>query len=80
MFRDGIPLNENFFALKNKYKKDEFQLRESISNYENGIKEMQEKNEDDKRKIQVLNEEISQIDKEYHNIGDVSIRNIKEYK
>jgi len=80
LFRDGIPLNENFFALKNKYKKDEFQLRESISNYENGIKEMQEKNEDDKRKIQVLNEEISQIDKEYHNIGDVSIRNIKEYK
>jgi len=39
---------------------------------------MKDKNEDDIRKIQVLNEEISQIDKEYHNIGDVFSRNLKE--
>jgi hypothetical protein len=63
LLRDGIPLNEHFLALKNKFNNEKDELEKYVKNLEEEIKREEMNNKNKKHKIDILkreHEEISQ--------------------
>ena len=64
LFRDGIPLNEDFLALKNKYKKEQKELEMEITNLEKQISDIESSNEETTKKVDIIQDEYDQLSKE----------------
>lgn len=76
LFRDGIPLNENFLALKNRYKKEQKDLDERIYNIEKEISTVNNGNASMERKIETIQEECGQLSRQ--NERDAEARHKRE--
>eukprot|EP00826_Nyctotherus_ovalis_P033233 TRINITY_DN2682_c0_g1_i6.p1 TRINITY_DN2682_c0_g1~~TRINITY_DN2682_c0_g1_i6.p1 ORF type:complete len:188 (+),score=37.84 TRINITY_DN2682_c0_g1_i6:620-1183(+) len=63
LFRDGIPLNENFLALKNRYKKEHQDLDTQVIDLEREIAKFSSSNSDAAKKIEMIQEECEQLNK-----------------
>ena len=61
LLRDGIPLNEHFLALKNKFNNEQSDLKKSVMLQENEIKQDQDKNEASEHRIHILKGEYQEI-------------------
>lgn len=57
LLRDGIPLNEHFLALKNKFNNEKDELEKLVRNLEEEIKREEMSNRNKKHKIDILKRE-----------------------
>ena len=65
MFRDGIPLNEHFLALKNRYKKEKKELEEQTVLLEKQLADTASGNAAMEKKIEMISEEYDQLAKQH---------------
>ncbi len=61
LLRDGIPLNEHFLALKNKFNNEKDELEKGQRNLEEEIKREEMNNKNRKHKIEILKREHEEI-------------------
>lgn len=61
LLRDGIPLNEHFLALKNKFNNEKDELEKYIRGLEEEIKREEMGNKNKKHKIDILKREHDEI-------------------
>jgi len=61
LLQDGIPLNEHFLALKNKYNNENNDLEKDVKQADAEIAANQEANDDKKHKIEILRGEYEDI-------------------
>ena len=70
LLRDGIPLNEHFLALKNKFNNEKDEMEKYVTQLEEEIKKEEYENKRKKHAIEVLKREheemlhVFQVDKE----------------
>jgi len=76
LFRDGIPLNENFLALKNRYKKEQKELDDRITSIEKEVSAISSSNAEIERKIGRIQGDCDQLVKQ--NEKDSEIRHKRE--
>lgn len=78
LLRDGIPLNEHFLALKNKYNNEKDELNKYVNGLleENNREEANNKNK--KHKIEILKNEFNRINNDYNVFKDNTQKQIKE--
>ena len=57
LLRDGIPLNEHFLALKNKFNNEKDELEKYVSTLAEEIKREEMNNKNKKHKIEILKRE-----------------------
>lgn len=78
LLRDGIPLNEHFLALKNKYNNEKDELEKYIHNLEDEIKREEQNNKNKRHKIEILKREYEEISQRFNMYKDQTQRQIKE--
>lgn len=61
LLKDGIPLNEHFIALKNKFNKEKEAEEKKLRNIEEDIKHEETQNRDKRHKIEILKHEFEDI-------------------
>jgi hypothetical protein len=59
--RDGIPLNEHFLALKNKFNNEKDELEKFVRGLEDEIKREEMNNKNKRHKIEILKREYDEI-------------------
>ncbi len=59
LFRDGIPLNEHFLALKNRYKKEKKELEDKTAALDKEIHDTKANNTNVQHKIDLLRDEYT---------------------
>ncbi len=65
LLRDGIPLNEHFLALKNKFNNEQDDLTKFQKNLEDEIKKEEMNNKNKRHKIEILKREQAEISKSF---------------
>ena len=65
LLRDGIPLNEHFLALKNKFNNEQDMLKKSLEIMEEDIKKEKDTNKQRNNKIDILKQEYEEISQKY---------------
>lgn len=61
LLRDGIPLNEHFLALKNKFNNERDELEKYVKELEEEIRREEANNKNKKHKIEILKREFDEI-------------------
>ena len=61
LLRDGIPLNEHFLALKNKFYNERDELEKYVRALEEEIRKEESNNKNKKHKIEILKREYDEI-------------------
>ena len=79
LFRDGIPLNEHFLALKNRYKKEKKELEDQIAALEKCISDTEVNNTQVQHKINLLRDEYAQFSKRHEDQQQTSQGREREY-
>ena len=54
LLKDGIPLNEHFIALKNKFNRDKEEEEKRLRNMDEDIQAEEKKNKEKKHRIEML--------------------------
>ena len=70
LFRDGVPLNENFLALKTKYKNERDNFENMIRNLDNTITRTDEENQNLQMQIEQTNKNYYDIIQKINNYSD----------
>lgn len=65
LLRDGIPLNEHFLALKNKFNNEKEDLEKYIQALTDEIRKEEMNNKNRKHKIDILKREYDEISKQF---------------
>lgn len=78
LLRDGIPLNEHFLALKNKFNNEKDTLEKQYRATEEEMKRSQEENEAKKDRIEILRNEHDAITKKLNAYRESTTKNIRE--
>ena len=65
LLRDGIPLNEHFLALKNKFNNEQADLKKEVELRENEINQDKEKNDQSRHRIDILKGEHADISRKF---------------
>ena len=65
LLRDGIPLNEHFLALKNKFNNEQDLLKKNIEHMEEEIRQEENANKQRNHKIEILKREYDEISSKY---------------
>ena len=61
LLRDGIPLNEHFLALKNKFNNEKDEMEKYVKGLEDEVKREEMNNKNKKHKIEILKREYDEI-------------------
>lgn len=77
LLRDGIPLNEHFLALKNKFNNEKDELEKLVRNLEEEIKREEMSNRNKKHKIDILKREQEEIKNSFGIYKDKTTNDIK---
>ena len=80
LLRDGIPLNEHFLALKNKYNNEKEEMEKFIKTLEDEIKREEQNNKNKRHKIEILRREYEEISKHFQLFKESSQKQIKDYE
>ncbi len=75
--KDGIPLNEHFIALKNKYNTEMTDYEERVKQLEEEIKNIEKDNEGCKQRIAILNQEYENVEDNYTRYEGASTNDIR---
>jgi hypothetical protein len=59
--RDGIPLNEHFLALKNKFNNEKDEMEKFVKSLDDEIKREEMSNKNKRHKIEILKREYDEI-------------------
>lgn len=78
LLRDGIPLNEHFLALKNKFNNEKDELEKYVKSLEEEIKKEEKNNGDKKLRIDRLRYEHEQLSTIFQQHKDETQKKIKE--
>lgn len=78
MLRDGIPLNEHFLALKNKFNNEKDELEKFVKGLEDEIKREELSNKNKRHKIEILKREYDEINNQYADNKDKTQKHLKE--
>ena len=78
LLRDGIPLNEHFLALKNKFNNEQADLKKQVQLQENEIKQDQDKNDASRHKIDILKGEYNALDHKFSVYKDEKQEKLKK--
>ena len=70
LLRDGIPLNEHFLALKNKFNNEKEELEKFVKGLEDEIKREEMNNKNKRHKIEILKREYDEISSQYLSYKD----------
>ncbi len=65
IFRDGIPLNEHFVALKNKYKKEKAELEAQILEIQKNLTEADKETLIVRQKLDLKSSDFNQLNTQY---------------
>ena len=76
--RDGIPLNEHFLALKNKFNNEKDEMERFVKNLEDEIKREEMNNKNKKHKIEILKREYEEINERFQLYKEQTTKQIKE--
>jgi len=61
LLRDGIPLNEHFLALKNKFNNEQKELKARVKNAQDEIERDEASNENKRHRIEVLQNDYRKV-------------------
>ena len=61
LLRDGIPLNEHFLALKNKFNNEQDLLKKNVEIMEEDIRKEEQANKQRNHRIEILKREFEEI-------------------
>ena len=78
LLRDGIPLNEHFLALKNKFNNEKDELEKYAHGLEDEIKREEMSNKNKRHKIEILKREYDEISQQFQGNKDGTQKHIKE--
>lgn len=78
LLRDGIPLNEHFLALKNKFNNEKEDLEKYIQALTDEIRKEEMNNKNRKHKIDILKREYDEISKQFQFYKDQTTKQIKD--
>lgn len=78
LLRDGIPLNEHFLALKNKYNNEQDLLKKNIEAMEDEIRHEEGQNKGRNHKIEILKREYEEISGKYKDYKDATARQLRD--
>ena len=78
LLRDGIPLNEHFLALKNKFNNEKEDMDKYIKGLEEEIRREQTGNKNRNHKIEILKREYEEINARFTHYKDKTTKEIKE--
>ena len=70
LLRDGIPLNEHFLALKNKFNNERDELDKYVKSLEDEIRKEEMNNKNKKHKIEILKREYDEINQRFQQHKD----------
>jgi hypothetical protein len=76
--RDGIPLNEHFLALKNKFNNEQDLLRKQDEIMRDEIRKEENQNKQKNHKIEILKAEYEQIKKQYNDFKESTTKQMKD--
>lgn len=79
LLRDGIPLNEHFLALKNKFNNEKDDLDKFVKNLDEEIKKEEMSNKNKKHKIEILKREHEEISQHFNVYKEKTTNDIKSY-
>lgn len=65
LLRDGIPLNEHFLALKNKFNNEQKELKARVQNAKDEIERDEASNENKRHRIEVMQNDFRKIQNRY---------------
>ena len=78
LLRDGIPLNEHFLALKNKFNNEKDEMERYVKNLEEEIKREEMNNKNKRHKIDILKREYEEINERLQLYKEQTTKQIKE--
>ena len=78
LLRDGIPLNENFLALKNKFNNEKDDLEKYIKALDDENRKEEMNNKQKKHKIEILKREFDEINHRFQLHKEQTQKQIKE--
>lgn len=78
LLRDGIPLNEHFLALKNKFNNERDELDKYVRALEEEIRKEEMNNKNKKHKIEILKREFDEISQRFQGHKDQTQKQIKD--
>lgn len=78
LLRDGIPLNEHFLALKNKFNNEQDGLKKQIEALENEMKFEKERNEHKTHQIEILKKEFAELSRKFQHTKDEAAKKTRE--
>lgn len=78
LLRDGIPLNEHFLALKNKFNNERDELDKYVRTLEEEIRKEEMGNKNKKHKIEILKREYDEISQRFHGHKDQTMKQIRD--
>lgn len=79
LLRDGIPLNEHFLALKNKFNNEKDELEKFVRGLDEEIKKEEMNNKNKRHKIDILKREYDEINHRFQIYKESTTKQIKEY-
>jgi Skp family chaperone for outer membrane proteins len=78
LLRDGIPLNEHFLALKNKYNNENDSLLKAQNGLQDEINKERMNNDAKRERIDILKSEHDTISKKLNASRDLNSRNVRD--
>lgn len=78
LLRDGIPLNEHFLALKNKFNNEQDMLKKQLEIMEEDIKKEQATNKQRNNKIDIQKQEFEEISQKYQDYKEITLKQMKD--
>ncbi len=78
LLRDGIPLNEHFLALKNKFNNERDELEKYVKELEEEIRREESNNKIKKHKIEILKREFDEINHRFQMHKDTTQKQIRD--
>ncbi len=79
MLNDGVPLNPDILALKNKYVREKHELEEKAGELERWIAETEAENERIGQKLVSIREELEQAEAQHERSGEARVAKENEY-
>jgi len=77
LLRDGIPLNEHFLALKNKYNNEEGELKKRAKMMLDDINSEKHENEEKRQRIRIMKNEFERLNEDFRVEKDKKTKDLK---
>ena len=78
LLRDGIPLNEHFLALKNKFNNEQDLLKKNVEIMEDEIRKEEQNNKQRNHRIEILKREYDETQQKFQDFKDAKTKELKD--